>query len=152
MKLISHRGNIDGENLGYENNPNYIESAIKKGYDVEVDVRYDSSTEKVWLGHDFPQYEVDISWITNLKNYLWIHCKDLNSLYFFSKINELNYFWHQTDDFTLTSKKYIWTYPGKSYSPFSVIVTPEKYIGIDNLIDLKKNNCYGICSDYVSLI
>ena len=25
----------------------------------------------------------------------------------------LNYFWHQTDDFTLTSHGYIWTYPGK---------------------------------------
>ena len=38
--LISHRGNIDGEFHELENNPTYIESAIKLGYDVEIDVWY----------------------------------------------------------------------------------------------------------------
>ena len=27
-----------------------------------------------------------------------------------------NYFWHQNDKFTLTSKGYIWTFPGNKYS------------------------------------
>lgn len=38
MILISHRGNLYGENFLDENNPSYIDVAISKGYDVEVDV------------------------------------------------------------------------------------------------------------------
>ena len=38
MILISHRGNIDGRIPEKENHPNYIDAAIKAGYDVEVDL------------------------------------------------------------------------------------------------------------------
>jgi len=38
MILISHRGNINGRLESYENAPNYIDSAISKGYDVEIDI------------------------------------------------------------------------------------------------------------------
>jgi hypothetical protein len=37
-------------------------------------------------------------------------------------------FWHQNDDFTLTSKNYIWTYPGQPYTASSVIVMPEFWV------------------------
>ena len=38
-----------------------IDQCIKDGYDVEVDVRYDSLTQVFWLGHDEPQYQTDLS-------------------------------------------------------------------------------------------
>ena len=38
MILISHRGNINGRIPDLENSPDYIDAAIKLGYDVEVDV------------------------------------------------------------------------------------------------------------------
>ena len=38
MYLISHRGNLDGIEKDYENNPDYINQAISRGYNVEVDV------------------------------------------------------------------------------------------------------------------
>ena len=50
MKLISHRGNINGKHEGFENNPNYIDTAIEQGYDVEVDIWFISET--FFLGHD----------------------------------------------------------------------------------------------------
>jgi hypothetical protein len=50
MVLISHRGNIDGVNQNFENQPNYIDDAIKAGYDVEVDIWYIGG--KLYLGHD----------------------------------------------------------------------------------------------------
>ena len=58
-----------------------------------------------------------------------------------------NYFWHQEDDFTLTSKQFIWSYPGKPYTSRSIIVMPEQ----SNLSweSLKVTNCHGICSDYI---
>ena len=50
MKLISHRGNINGKHEKFENNPNYIDTAIEQGYDVEIDVWFISET--FFLGHD----------------------------------------------------------------------------------------------------
>ena len=52
MKLISHRGNLIGADPGKENRPSYIKSALKLGYDVEIDVWNLNGT---WfLGHDDP--------------------------------------------------------------------------------------------------
>ena len=65
---------------------------------------------------------------------------------------ELHYFWHQEDNFTLTSKNYIWTYPGKTYTPKSIIVMPEWNKNIDEFVDLRAYDCYGICSDYVGYL
>lgn len=149
MKLIAHRGNINGPNPLDENNPEYIEKAISNGYDVEIDIRYETSGNNFYLGHDDPQYEVNSQWLLKRMNNLWIHCKNINSLFYFSSKTEgYNYFWHQEDDFTLTSKNYIWTYPGKEYTPKSVIVMPESNSNID-FKSLMMYNCFGICSDYV---
>lgn len=148
MRLISHRGNIDGPNPSEENNPKYIEDTISQGYDVEIDIRYDTFNNGLYLGHDNPQYVVNWLWLCKYREYLWIHCKNVEALYeFSSKTNGYNYFWHQEDDFTLTSNNYIWTYPGKTYTSKSVIVMPEW----DNMNwdKLKVTNCFGICSDYV---
>ena len=38
MKLISHRGNLEGPNPERENHPDYIYGALQAGYDVEIDV------------------------------------------------------------------------------------------------------------------
>jgi len=143
MRIIAHRANIDGPGPD-ENKPDQIDKCIELGYDVEIDVRYDQHTNRLWLGHDKPQYMVTWYWLANRNEYLWIHCKDITTLYEFSaKTSGYNYFWHQSDDHTLTSKNYIWTYPDKPYTPSSVIVNLE----LDNF---KNTNCFGICTDYPS--
>ncbi len=148
MKLIAHRGNVYGSEPKKENDPDYINDALNHGYDVEIDVRYDFSTEKFWLGHDEPQYMVNQYWLAYRKDVLWIHCKDLSALeYFNSKTGGYNYFWHQNDDYTLTSRKNIWAYPGKPYTNNTVIVMPEWHDMSWDL--LRATDCYGICSDYV---
>jgi len=145
MKLIAHRGNINGPILNKENRPDYIEEALFNGYDAEIDVWFINN--KLFLGHDQPDYKIDISWLYLNKEKLWIHCKDLNSLYYMTKHNDLNYFWHQTDNFTLTSKQYIWTYPGQQYTDKSVIMIAGS--SINNIQSINQFNCYGVCSDYV---
>ena len=123
MKLIAHRGNINGPNPLEENRPEYIEKAIELGYDVEIDIRYEPNVDGLYLGHDDSQYVVNWLWLSKYKENLWIHCKNIESLSEFSlESNGYNYFWHQEDDYTLTSKNYIWTYPGKTYKKNSVIV------------------------------
>ena len=43
MRIISHRGNLDGSNSSLENSPNYILRAIELGFDVEVDLWYENN-------------------------------------------------------------------------------------------------------------
>lgn len=139
MILISHRGNTNGPNKEKENHPDYIVEALQKNYDVEIDVWAD---DKIWLGHDKPQYECSISFLINNYKKLWIHCKNLEALDLLSNFKVLNYFWHQTDDFTLTSKNFVWTYPGKYVCNRSVLV-------IDDAREYAGPICFGLCSDYL---
>lgn len=151
MKIISHRGNTDGPNPSKENNPTYIDLSIEMGYDVEIDLRF--INKKFYLGHDKGEYNVPLSWLSDRKDFLWIHCKNFEILEILSNLKiTFNYFWHQDDDFTLTSFGYVWTYPGKPYSNKSIIVMPEWNETLDNTSTIKKlkeSGCFGICSDFV---
>jgi hypothetical protein len=141
MKLIAHRGNINGRSESYENEPNYIDLAIKKGYDVEVDVWY--KDEILWLGHDKPDYGVDFRWFRDRISKLWIHCKNIEAVNYFKDCQyEFNYFWHQEDDIALTSLNHIWAYPGKQPIKNSIAVMPE--LNKDDV-----STCLGVCSDFV---
>jgi glycerophosphoryl diester phosphodiesterase len=149
MKIIAHRGNTEGSNPFTENHPDIVDRALELGFDVEIDIRYFTADGHLYLGHDSPQYPVTKYWLAERMDKLWIHCKNLEALYYFcSKTSGYNYFWHQDDDFTLTSKQYIWTYPGKSYTASSVIVMPESQMKLDDFSSLLVYNCYGICTDY----
>ena len=144
MILISHRGNINGKNLNIENHPSYIDKAIEAGYDVEIDVWYLEG--RLFLGHDTAQYIVDIHWLENRSPSLWIHCKNIKALETLKELDSMgrhiNYFWHEEDTVTLTSKNYIWAYPGKQPIKNSIAVMPEIYN--DNV-----EGCLGVCSDYI---
>ena len=142
MLKISHRGNLNGKKPELENSPKYIFEAINNGYDVEVDIWYNN---KWYLGHDEPTYEIDLMNLNSLFNRIWFHCKNLQALQELSKISNINYFWHQNDSFTLTSNKYIWTYPGEKLTEFSICVLPE----LSNYSKLELKNCAGICSDFI---
>ena len=153
MKIIAHRANINGPSKE-ENCPKQIDKSISMGYDAEFDIIYDHLSSVFWLGHDEPQYKVSWKWVANRHDRLWIHCKDIITLHEFTKYEHAGYqyFWHQQDDFTLTSNKYIWTFPGKPYTPRSIMVMPEWNTKISNLNDLRVTDCYGICTDYPSLL
>tara|TARA_Y100000593_G_scaffold94300_1_gene192733 strand:+ start:670 stop:1101 length:432 start_codon:yes stop_codon:yes gene_type:complete len=138
MILISHRGNIKGKNPEMENSPKYIKKALDLRYNVEIDVH--EVNGKCFLGHDYPQYQVD--WDFLLDKRLWCHAKNLGALRKMMDIGA-HCFWHQEDDFTLTSKGYVWTYPGKELKKGSICVLPE-FVSSENV-----EMCSGICSDYI---
>lgn len=50
MKIISHRGNLNGPNKQTENTIESIKLAINLGFDVEIDVWYIDNI--LYLGHD----------------------------------------------------------------------------------------------------
>jgi hypothetical protein len=141
MILIAHRGNINGQIEKFENEPTYIDLAISKGYNVEIDVWY--KNQILWLGHCEPTYKVDITWFKDRISKLWIHCKNAEAINFFNTYKgDFNYFWHETDTMTLTSLNYIWVYPGKQPIENSIAVMPE--LENDNI-----TKCMGICSDFI---
>ena len=140
MILISHRGNIDGKIIERENHPKYIDEAIALEYDVEIDVWMIEGV--LLLGHDEPQYGVSQLWFNQRVDKLWIHCKNIEAVEWFNAIGGFNYFWHQTDTITLTSKNFIWAFPGKQPIQRSIAVLPE--IHTDDV-----SECIGVCSDYI---
>jgi len=141
MILISHRGNTHGPFPLIENNPEYVDTTILLGYNVEIDVWVIEGT--FHLGHDKPQYGVSLDWLNERKDKLWIHCKNIEAIEWFNSLFETyNYFWHQEDTITLTSKNYIWDYPGKQTIKNSITVMNK--LNNDSL-----DTCIGICSDYI---
>jgi len=139
LKIISHRGNTEGPNKELENHPEVISSLLEKNIDCEIDVWF--VDDKFYLGHDLPQYEVEESFI--LKRGLWCHAKNLEALYKMSNQTNVHFFWHENDDYTLTSKNIIWTFPDKKITDKSVIVDINK-----NWRD-KNYNCLGVCVDWI---
>lgn len=124
MIYIAHRGNILGPNPFKENHPDYLKEALKQGYHIETDVWF-VGTQFI-LGHDKPQYEVDKSFLSN--NKVWAHAKSMETLHVLaSGSNLIHYFFHEHDEATITSKGWLWTYPGKLVGHSkSVAVMPER--------------------------
>jgi hypothetical protein len=138
MIFISHRGNLRGPNPAEENHPDYISAARSIADGVEIDVWFIDG--KFALGHDKAQYEVDKDFIRG--NGMWCHAKNIAALEEMTSLGA-HCFWHQEDDYVLTSMGYIWTYPGKELAQMSIAVMPE-------LINLKDASpASGVCSDYI---
>ncbi len=140
LRLISHRGNLNGPNPDLENIPSYIQEALDRGFDVEIDVWVSGSS--IYLGHDSPENKITLDWILKRGEKLWIHCKNTPALIYLKDYEDLNVFWHQEDTVTLTSHGFVWAYPGNQPIKNSIAVLPEIY-------DDAVNGCYGVCSDYI---
>ena len=139
MILISHRGNINGRIEEAENRPDYIEDTIRLGYDVEIDVWVIEGT--FHLGHDEPQYPISLNWLYERKDKLWIHCKNIEAMEWFNSLyGTYNYFWHENDVATLTSKGYIWSNIDHYFK--NGITVSLEYKELPDYI-------WGVCSDYI---
>ena len=133
------------QNPDRENYPDYIDEAIGHGFDAEVDIWIVNN--QYFLGHETPQYPIDLKWLNERCNNLWCHAKNLEGLHNLIHGN-LNVFWHQNDDYTLTTHNFIWTYPNREIREFS-------YRQIILLFDWTNDNIKiphgGICSDEIIL-
>ena len=146
MIKISHRGNLYGSNELKENSPDYIVDAINAGFDVEIDFRVINN--KMYLGHDEPIYEIDHTFLNLYVKKLWIHCKNLEALdLVMSMPKYYNAFWHQEDNFTITTNHFIWTYPGMPVKSKSILV--HKDMPTKNILD---QEMAGICSDFIGRV
>jgi len=142
MILISHRGNVNGKQPALENMPEYIDNAIELGYDVEIDIRVKDRI--FYLGHDDAKYVVTIDWLKKRSDKLWLHCKNIEAIEWFAMIKSFNYFWHQNDDITITSKGDIWMNSKIQPIKNSIAVILENS-------NYSLTKCAGICSDNIKV-
>ena len=145
MIYIAHRGNTDGPKPELENSPEYIDKALSEGFYAEIDVRKGNMLGQFIMGHDYGEYKLPIEWFEERKGLLFIHAKDLATYTYFVGQKDFNVFWHQDDDYTLTSAGQIWAYPGSTLNEKTICVMPETVLY--SRVDLSR--CFGICSDYV---
>lgn len=140
MKIISHRGNLSGRKIDRENHPSYIKEAVDAGYDVEVDLWYEDG--KFILGHDEPQYEVEVSFLHELP--LWCHAKNLWAAENLRR-EGLHYFWHDKDLMTLTSR-------GIPWCNLNVFVDGGISVKLESPSGITLRSCcskiLGVCTDY----
>lgn len=148
MKIISHRGNIEKPDSEQENRIFYIQKAIDAGYDVEIDVRLMPSG--LYLGHDNPDYPVELSWLMDRKDNLWVHTKNFEAMDFLIEF-DLKVFYHQFEKHTVIGNtKVIWSHDileasSKSVIPLISMEDINKYKDLDMKF-------YGVCSDYVEIL
>lgn len=136
MKIISHRGNLNGRIPDQENHPLYVQAAIDAGYEVEIDVWY--MEEKFYLGHDEPLYFVDDSWLKHRSSLLWCHAKNEQALDQMLRLG-IHCFWHESDRFTLTSRSIPWCFPNNYQSKGVTVVFGP---------DINIRDVFGVCTDY----
>jgi hypothetical protein len=149
MKLISHRGNVNGPQPHKENRPSYIDCAIRQGYDVEIDVTFLEGN--FWLGHDTPDYKIELSWMLPRKDNLWFHCKDLLScIKLLESHVDFKSFCHRADPYVLTTTGHIWVHE------FSDVINDKCIIPLltreELLSQHKQFKPYAICTDFPSLL
>lgn len=147
-RFISHRGNVNGVNPKGENDPVVVDNVHRLyGCDVEVDVWVvKEGTEEetgVWLGHDAPEHRVPPLYLKERFSYLWCHAKNKAALEWLLE-EGAHCFTHSVDDYTITSKGYVWVYPGKPLTRKCVAVKPE---GLYTSEDVRKAEY--VCSDFM---
>ena len=147
MHLIAHRGLMEGPDKDKENDPYQISYALSKGFDAEIDLWVVNNI--LYLGHDEPKHQIEYKFLQTKQHHLWVHAKNFEALNFLTEFGD-NFFWHETDKFVITNTGHIWTYPGNKLGINSVCVMPEEYM--KDLTEVKKLECYGICSDYIGII
>lgn len=145
MKIIAHRGLLAGPNNTLENNPGSVLHCLSLGFECEIDLWKVRDT--LYLGHDRPTYQVDLDFLYT--SGLWVHAKNIEALHFLTDHPGLTYFWHQDDDYTLTSNGYIWTYPNRPTTDKSIAVLPE---WDDPTLDNLPKNVYAICTDFCHIV
>ena len=146
MIYYSHRGNIEGSISEKENEPSYIDKAIKLGFHVEIDLII--INKALFLGHDFPQYKINKKFLEDRKSKLLIHAKNISALHFLLQ-TDYHYFTHRFEPFTYTSKKHIWIHDlsqNTELNTKSKIIVP--LITKELFESYSSKNIYAVCTDY----
>lgn len=150
MRIISHRGNLNGPDPDNENTFDAIEYALERGFDVEIDIW--ASGDKFWLGHDKAQTTISLGKIYEWSEIqdVYVHCKNIRALQLFCELDlkgrHIFPFFHDVDQCILLSNNYIWVHP-KWIESVDINYT-SKCIAVVADAKTSFKNWGGICTDY----
>lgn len=138
-RLVSHRGFLNGSDKDRENRLDSIKECVDLGFDCEIDL-WEYKNE-LYLGHNEPIFPISLDFL--LKNYdkLWLHTKNIRAFYKLGRYELLNVFWQDKDEYSLTSRGFIWANYNTEPTNISVMMLKNK----EDKIPI---DCYGICTDY----
>jgi hypothetical protein len=142
MIKIAHKGNYAGQNVDRENTVEYIEEAIAAGYNVKVDAWL--MEDKWMLGQHWPATEVPRSFFERPE--IWTHAKNLVGYVSLYNNPKVHVFWHNKDDFAITSKGIKWA---RNYIETSdgIMSIAEDNQTMKGRINGKLTQPLGICCD-----
>lgn len=133
-----------GKDSFRENSPNFIDEALGRGFDCEIDLW--GAGAVLHLGHDAPQFAVELGWLRDRADNLWVHCKNHDAIVAVHE-QPLNWFFHENDAYTLTSRGFIWAFPGQ---PVVGSNTVSLWFGDADPTDEEAvKESWGICGDFV---
>jgi hypothetical protein len=144
--LISHRGNTTGMNPVKENSPEYVQSALNKGFHVVVDV-WLVGRAHLSLGAEQPRFPTTIEFLT--ENNIVCRAKSAETLEYLL-VKGAHCFMHDKDNHVLTNGGLIWTAPGKPIMSRSILTMPEHVL--PDISSLALLTCAGVCSDRIQEI
>ncbi len=137
MIIIAHRGNTEGSRPEYENKPDYILSALRLGFNVEVDVWCEGG--ELYLGHDEPETLISAEFLSDDR--FWCHAKNVEAFHELHKLG-IHCFFIDNDSMTVTSRGIPYVYASFPTTKHSVIIMPE-WGG-----HWPRTEVYGIVTDY----
>lgn len=102
MRVYAHRGNLSGKDEKNENHPNYLKTALEKGYCVEIDVWYMDG--KLYAGHDSPRYWIDREFL--IDDRVLVHAKNVEAFNYLTKFSNIHSFYQNSEHVVLTTWGY----------------------------------------------
>lgn len=154
MHIISHRANKNGPHSATangislpENHPDAIRECLAEFF-VEVDVH--AVGNRLWLGHDGPQFEAPEDILENSK--CIFHAKNLEAIPQLVG-RRMHWFWHETDKLTITNRGLFWCYPGTFIdNPNTILldfgVREETLKWVQPWRSELPKALWGVCTDY----
>jgi len=147
MIYYSSNGNISSIDIGRQCSPDYILEAVKAGYKVRFGIRL-MSDGNLWIGEDDAKYPILPEFLINNAKHFLIHCKNISSLHKLRDIDtehkkQLHYYYHSTDNVSISSRGYFLIDYGKRPLGENVIAMYPEDTDYQ-ISDLKK--CVGVCS------
>lgn len=148
MRIIAHRGLLEGPDESLQNDPSQVLKALNSGFEAEIDVWFEKG--KWYLGHDTMDHEIPPAFLAYPG--LWIHCKNIPAFYNLKRLaNKINFFYHESDKIVLTSNGDAWTYFGlpETMDPQAICVMPEVTYSWEEInLMVKSGKWAGMCSDW----
>lgn len=145
---------MNGPNPAHENQPAYIDNAIRNGCQVVVDVwpapagphPITNNKQIVFLGSDYPQYDVPVAYLIERRANLFCRVRSLPLLTWLMEM-DLHVLFDTVGCYTFTNKGVILAHPGYPITNRTVCMHPERVN--KHYTDTELRSCMGIWTDYV---